>query len=138
MKRTLEVGILLAIIRRWIRLRDSFHRPTDNWRKRRRNWFRLSAQLLQAQANQRRTQLDVDRYVPLAKQQAITQQDLDNDAKQSRRASTGRCIKSAGRNRKGADSGGRGRRGGGESGGRGGQRQSGIHASHVSDCRNRR
>src|SRR5438093_1809500 len=36
------------------------------------------AQLLQAQANQRRTQLDVDRYVPLAKQQAITQQDLDN------------------------------------------------------------
>src|SRR5437773_10614306 len=35
-------------------------------------------QLLQAQANQRRTQLDVDRYIPLAKQQAITQQDLDN------------------------------------------------------------
>jgi membrane fusion protein (multidrug efflux system) len=36
------------------------------------------AQLGQAQANQRRTQMDVDRYVPLAKQQAITQQDLDN------------------------------------------------------------
>jgi membrane fusion protein (multidrug efflux system) len=36
------------------------------------------AQLLQAQANQRRTQLDVDRYTPLAKQQAISQQDLDN------------------------------------------------------------
>ena len=36
------------------------------------------AQLLQAQANQRRTQLDVDRYIPLAKQQAISQQDLDN------------------------------------------------------------
>src|SRR6266478_1256760 len=36
------------------------------------------AQLGQAQANQRRTQLDVDRYIPLAKQQAITQQDLDN------------------------------------------------------------
>ncbi len=36
------------------------------------------AQLKQAQANQRRTQLDVDRYIPLAKQQAITQQDLDN------------------------------------------------------------
>ena len=31
-----------------------------------------------AQANQRRTQLDVDRYAPLAQQQAITQQDLDN------------------------------------------------------------
>src|SRR5437016_3084452 len=36
------------------------------------------AQLAQTQANQRRTQLDVDRYIPLAKQQAITQQDLDN------------------------------------------------------------
>ena len=36
------------------------------------------AQLAQAQANQRRTQLDVDRYIPLIKQQAITQQDLDN------------------------------------------------------------
>jgi len=36
------------------------------------------AQLLQAQANQRRTQLDVERYTPLAKQQAVSQQDLDN------------------------------------------------------------
>jgi RND family efflux transporter MFP subunit len=43
------------------------------------------AQLLQAQAqvavseaNERRVQLDVDRYTPLAQQQAITQQDLDN------------------------------------------------------------
>jgi RND family efflux transporter MFP subunit len=31
-----------------------------------------------AEANQRRTQLDVDRYIPLSKQEAITQQDLDN------------------------------------------------------------
>ncbi|MGE5141312.1 MAG: efflux RND transporter periplasmic adaptor subunit [Rudaea sp.] len=43
------------------------------------------AQLAQAEAgvavaaaNQRRVQLDVDRYTPLAKAQAITQQDLDN------------------------------------------------------------
>jgi RND family efflux transporter MFP subunit len=36
------------------------------------------AQVVQAQANQVRTQLDVDRYIPLARQQAITQQDLDN------------------------------------------------------------
>jgi RND family efflux transporter MFP subunit len=36
------------------------------------------AQLLQAQANQRKAQLDEDRYIPLAKEQAITQQDLDN------------------------------------------------------------
>jgi membrane fusion protein, multidrug efflux system len=36
------------------------------------------AQLAQSVANQGRTQLDVDRYTPLAKQQAVTQQDLDN------------------------------------------------------------
>src|ERR1700722_6272091 len=36
------------------------------------------AQLLSAEANQHRAQLDEDRYIPLAKQQAITQQDLDN------------------------------------------------------------
>jgi len=36
------------------------------------------AQLAVVQANQVRTQLDEDRYIPLAKQQAITQQDLDN------------------------------------------------------------
>lgn len=36
------------------------------------------AQLAVTEANQVRTQLDVDRYLPLAKQQAITQQDLDN------------------------------------------------------------
>src|ERR1044071_7018026 len=36
------------------------------------------AQLAVMEANQVRTQLDVDRYTPLAKQQAITQQDMDN------------------------------------------------------------
>ncbi len=36
------------------------------------------AQLAVAEANQIRTQLDYERYVPLARQQAITQQDLDN------------------------------------------------------------
>jgi membrane fusion protein (multidrug efflux system) len=36
------------------------------------------AQLVNAQANQRKSQLDVDRYTPLAKEQAATQQDLDN------------------------------------------------------------
>jgi membrane fusion protein (multidrug efflux system) len=36
------------------------------------------AQLSVAQANQRRSQLDEDRYIPLAQQRAITQQDLDN------------------------------------------------------------
>ena len=36
------------------------------------------AQLAQSVANQKRSQLDVDKYAPLAKQQAITQQELDN------------------------------------------------------------
>jgi RND family efflux transporter MFP subunit len=36
------------------------------------------AQLVSAEANQRKAQMDEDRYVPLAQQQAITQQDLDN------------------------------------------------------------
>jgi RND family efflux transporter MFP subunit len=36
------------------------------------------AQLAAAEANQRKAQLDEDRYIPLARQQAITQQDLDN------------------------------------------------------------
>lgn len=36
------------------------------------------AQVAVAEANQRRVQLDVERYTPLAKQEALTQQDLDN------------------------------------------------------------
>jgi len=36
------------------------------------------AQVTAAEANQRKAQLDEDRYIPLAKQEAITQQDLDN------------------------------------------------------------
>jgi membrane fusion protein (multidrug efflux system) len=40
--------------------------------------LQASAQLAQAEANQGKTQLDVDRYTPLAKQKAITDQELDN------------------------------------------------------------
>src|SRR4029453_15539839 len=40
--------------------------------------MQANAQLAQAEANQGKTQLDVDRYIPLAKAQAITTQDLDN------------------------------------------------------------
>lgn len=36
------------------------------------------SQLLSAEANQRKAQMDEDRYTPLAQQQAITQQDMDN------------------------------------------------------------
>ncbi|HEY7303163.1 MAG TPA: efflux RND transporter periplasmic adaptor subunit [Bryobacteraceae bacterium] len=41
-------------------------------------FLQSQAQLASAEANQHRTQLDEERYIPLAKQQAITQQDLDN------------------------------------------------------------
>ena len=46
------------------------------------------AQLMSAQADQRKAQMDEDRYIPLAQQQAITQQDLDNakQTNQSRQA----------------------------------------------------
>jgi RND family efflux transporter MFP subunit len=40
--------------------------------------LQAQAQLAQAEANQGKTQLDVDRYAPLAKEKAITDQDLDN------------------------------------------------------------
>jgi RND family efflux transporter MFP subunit len=40
--------------------------------------LQAQAQLVTAEANQHRAQLDEDKYVPLMKQQAITQQDLDN------------------------------------------------------------
>jgi membrane fusion protein (multidrug efflux system) len=43
------------------------------------------SQLVGAEANQRKAQLDEDRYGPLAQQQAITQQDLDN-ARQNNQA----------------------------------------------------
>jgi membrane fusion protein (multidrug efflux system) len=43
------------------------------------------AQQASAEANQDKAQLDEDRYIPLAKQQAITQQDLDN-ARQNNRS----------------------------------------------------
>lgn len=43
------------------------------------------SQLTAAEANQRKAQLDEERYVPLAEQQAITQQDLDN-ARQNNQA----------------------------------------------------
>jgi membrane fusion protein (multidrug efflux system) len=43
------------------------------------------SQLATTEANQRKAQMDEDRYVPLAAQEAITQQDLDN-ARQTNRA----------------------------------------------------
>jgi membrane fusion protein (multidrug efflux system) len=44
------------------------------------------AQVDVAEANRGRTQLDVDRYTPLARQEAITQQDLDNATQNNRAA----------------------------------------------------
>ena len=41
-------------------------------------FLQAQAQLAQAEANERKAQLDVNRYTPLAEQQAVTQQELDN------------------------------------------------------------
>jgi membrane fusion protein (multidrug efflux system) len=49
-------------------------------------FLQAQAQVTNAEANQGRTQLNVDRYAPLAKQKAVTQQDLD-DATQNNLAS---------------------------------------------------
>ena len=46
--------------------------------------LQAQAQLAQSVANQGRTQQDVDKYAPLAKQQAVTQQDLDNAVQNNR------------------------------------------------------
>jgi membrane fusion protein (multidrug efflux system) len=43
------------------------------------------SQLASAEANQRKAQLDEDKYIPLAQEQAVTQQDLDN-ARQTNQA----------------------------------------------------
>lgn len=40
--------------------------------------LQAQSQVASAEANQRRAQMDEDRYVPLAQQQAVTQQELDN------------------------------------------------------------
>ena len=42
------------------------------------NLLQAEAQLAQAHANQVKTQLDVDKYAPLAEQKAVTQQEYDN------------------------------------------------------------
>jgi membrane fusion protein (multidrug efflux system) len=41
-------------------------------------YLQSEAQLASAEANQRKAQLDENRYIPLAKENAVTQQDLDN------------------------------------------------------------
>ena len=62
------------------------------------------AQLMSAEANQRKAQLDEDRYIPLAKQQAITQQDLDNAMQNNRVAKgAGGCGEGPSGDRTGAD-----------------------------------
>jgi membrane fusion protein, multidrug efflux system len=57
------------------------------------NLAQAKADLQKAQAQQGKTQLDVDRYTPLAKQGAISQQELD-DAVQANMAATGQVAAS--------------------------------------------
>ena len=56
--------------------------------------IQAQAQLTSAEANQEKAQLDEDRYIPLAKQEAITQQDLDN-AKQANRSQKAQVVNAA-------------------------------------------
>jgi membrane fusion protein (multidrug efflux system) len=48
--------------------------------------LQAQAQLAQAEANQVKTQLDVERYTPLAKEKAVTAQELDNAIQSDRAA----------------------------------------------------
>jgi membrane fusion protein (multidrug efflux system) len=48
--------------------------------------IQAQAQLAQSVANQGRSQMDVDKYTPLAKEQAVTQQDLDNAVQNNKAA----------------------------------------------------
>jgi RND family efflux transporter MFP subunit len=48
--------------------------------------MQTQAQLAQSVASQKRTQMDVDKYTPLAQQQAVTQQDLDNAVQNNKAA----------------------------------------------------
>ncbi len=41
-------------------------------------FLQAKAQLAQSEANQGKTQLDVNRYIPLAREKAITQEEMDN------------------------------------------------------------
>jgi len=69
------------------------------------------AQVAVATANQGRTRLDVDRYTPLAQQQAITQQDLDNATQNNLAAKAQLQAARPGRYGNGPDHGKRGRGG---------------------------
>lgn len=53
-------------------------RAQGQWAQANSQLLQAQAQLAQAEANQGKTQLDVGRYTPLAKEQAVTNQELDN------------------------------------------------------------
>ncbi len=96
------------------------------------------SQLATAEANQRKAQLDEDRYIPLAQQQAVTQQDLDNarETNQAQKAQVA-AAKSSDRDGQGADRSRARRCHRGTSRPRNGQGESRLHASGVSDRRDR-
>jgi RND family efflux transporter MFP subunit len=58
--------------------RGQLAQANGQWAQAKAQLVQAEAQLTGAEATQHRTQLDEDRYVPLAEQRAITQQDLDN------------------------------------------------------------
>ena len=89
---------------RSIRPRDNSRRPTGSLAQAKAQLVQAEAQLAAAEANQHKAQLDEDRYIPLAKQQAITQQDLDNATQNNLAAKAQvQAAKAAGGNGQGAD-----------------------------------
>ena len=97
------------------------------------------AQVAVAEANQVRTQLDVDRYIPLAKQQAITQQDLDNATQNNLAAKAQvQSAKAQVETAQRSDSGRQCRGAGGHGHGGDGQAQSGLHAADFAHRWHRR
>ena len=92
------------------------------------------AQLAQAEANQGKTQLDVNRYTPLAKEKAITEQELDNAVQANLAAKAQvKAASAESRDGKGRHRGGQSRGRGRQSGGGDCRAQSGFHQNHFTD-----
>jgi RND family efflux transporter MFP subunit len=58
--------------------RGQLAQANGQWAQAQAQYQQSEAQLASAEANQRKAQFDEDRYTPLAKARAVTQQDLDN------------------------------------------------------------
>ena len=108
----------------------------DSWSRREPQLAQAEAQVAVAEANQRRTQLDVDRYTPLgAAAGHHAAGPGQRDAEQSGREGAGAVGAGASGDRQGADHRGQRRGSIGEGRRRNGADQPGIHPAHLADRR---